>query len=162
MELLVCCLEVGAFIACLFFLSFYKIYLKEAQDFCLRQFLKCSSLQDIGTHYEVMHNTISCPEQGLKFLPEMKSLCANVFSLVSMFPFLLMLELALTFFSLLKYCGTTKLKFKVMSQMPKKPPALENYDMLIKYIYFEFVLVEIFKILQLLEREREVSVSYFH
>lgn len=97
--------------------------------------LKGSLLQNIDTHYKIMHNTRPCLEQVLKFLPEIKSIWASVFSLPwkGLFPFLLML--ALTLFSFLKYCGATKLKeMKSHESDATKMPALENYDMLIKYI----------------------------
>ena len=108
-----------------------------------------------------MHNNKSCPEQALKSLPETNSLCASAFCLPwkGLFPFLLMLELAVTF-SFLKYCSTTKLKeMKNCESDTKTRTAFENHDMLIKEILlWIWSVFEVFKFLQLLERERCHSV----
>lgn len=84
-----------------------------------------------------MHNNRSRPEEALKSLPEMNSPCANVFCLPwkGLFPFLLMLELAMTFFSLLKYGSTTKFKeIKNHKSDVKTKTALQNHYLLIKNI----------------------------
>lgn len=93
----------------------------------------------------------------------MNSFCASVFCLPwkGLFPFLLMLELAVTFFSLLKYCSATTLKeMKNRESDAKTKTALQNHDRLIKDILlWIWSVFEISKFLQLLlEWERSHGV----